>query len=67
MKRLLLLLPLALITACTNSRELISYACFYPEEGETSEKLLNTFQEDWSKGFDKYVPWTLDKKTGEHY
>ena len=56
MKRLLLLLPLALFTACMNSRELISYTCFYPDEGETSKKLLNTFKEDWSKGFDKYVP-----------
>ena len=67
MKRLLLLLPLALLTACTSSRELISYACFYPDEGETSEKLLNTFKGDWGKGFDEYVPWNFDKKTGEHY
>ena len=67
MKRLLLLLPLALLTACTSSRELISSACFYPDEGETSEKLLNTFKGDWGKGFDEYVPWNFDKKTGEHY
>ena len=67
MKRLLLLLPLALVTACSNSRELISYACIYPDEGHTSEKVLNTFQEDWSKGFDEYVPWTFEKKTGDNY
>lgn len=67
MRRLLLLLPLALFTACSNSRELISYTCIFPDEGQTSEQILNAFKEDWGKGFDEYVPWTFDRKTGENY
>ncbi len=67
MKRLLLLLPIVLLTCGAGKRELVSYICEYKNDENTAGQMIADFKEDWGEANELYVPWIFDKRSGENY